>query len=189
MCIALLPSSSIVKFQNEVGDYKTIEWTRYMYFKIICTPNRYSLKYILHVPAVPALSQLGSCLRAPHQSYLPSNVQVNTTKHCRFYREQLSPTPPKAGPGQTICCKFVSYLQEVGNFLWRTTVFSTNKTEHHNITGILLKVALNTYMAYNSQKSLFVQRLIKSCILFCLRGMIFSGVLIFSNYKNKNTGL
>ena len=36
--------------------------------------------------------------------------------------------------------KFVSDLRQVCGFLW----FSTNKTDHHNITEILLKVALNT---------------------------------------------
>jgi hypothetical protein len=37
--------------------------------------------------------------------------------------------------------KFVSDLQQVGGFLW---VSSTNETDRHDITGILLKVALNT---------------------------------------------
>ena len=37
--------------------------------------------------------------------------------------------------------KFVSDLRQVGDFL---QVFSTNKTDCHNITEILLKVALNT---------------------------------------------
>ena len=36
--------------------------------------------------------------------------------------------------------KFSSDLRQVCGFLW----FSTNKTDHHNITEILLKVALNT---------------------------------------------
>jgi hypothetical protein len=38
---------------------------------------------------------------------------------------------------------FVSDLQQVSGFLW-ALVSSTNKTDHHNITEILLKVALNT---------------------------------------------
>ena len=40
--------------------------------------------------------------------------------------------------------KFVSDLQHVGGFLWGTPVSSANKTDCHNITGTLLKVALNT---------------------------------------------
>jgi hypothetical protein len=42
--------------------------------------------------------------------------------------------------------KFVSYLRQVGGFLWvlRLTVSSTNKTYRHDITEILLKVVLNT---------------------------------------------
>jgi hypothetical protein len=37
--------------------------------------------------------------------------------------------------------KFVSYSQQVGGFF---PVSSTNKTDHHDITDILLKVALNS---------------------------------------------
>jgi hypothetical protein len=37
-----------------------------------------------------------------HWSYLLSNVQVHTTTHCMFYREQLDPAPPKASPTQSI---------------------------------------------------------------------------------------
>ena len=37
--------------------------------------------------------------------------------------------------------KFVSEMQQLGGFLWFS---STNKTDRHNITEILWKVALNT---------------------------------------------
>ena len=40
--------------------------------------------------------------------------------------------------------KFVSDLQKVGGFLRVLPSSSTNKTDHHDITEILLKVALNT---------------------------------------------
>ena len=41
--------------------------------------------------------------------------------------------------------KFVSDLRQVGGFLrYCTPVSSTNKTDRHDITEILLKVALNT---------------------------------------------
>jgi len=40
--------------------------------------------------------------------------------------------------------KFVSDLLLVGGFLPDTPVSSTNKSDHHNITDILLNVALNT---------------------------------------------
>jgi hypothetical protein len=39
--------------------------------------------------------------------------------------------------------KFVSDLRQVGGFLC-IPVSSTNKTDYHDITEILLKVALNT---------------------------------------------
>ena len=40
--------------------------------------------------------------------------------------------------------KFVSDLRQVGGFFPGTPVSSTNKIDHHDITEILLKVALNT---------------------------------------------
>jgi hypothetical protein len=40
--------------------------------------------------------------------------------------------------------KFVSGLRQVGGFLRLLRFSSTNKTDHHDITEILLKVALNT---------------------------------------------
>jgi hypothetical protein len=40
--------------------------------------------------------------------------------------------------------KFVSDLQQVGGFFPGTPVSSINKTDHNDITEILLKVALNT---------------------------------------------
>jgi hypothetical protein len=40
--------------------------------------------------------------------------------------------------------KFVSDLRQVGGFSLGTPVSSTNKTDRHDITEILLKVALNT---------------------------------------------
>jgi hypothetical protein len=40
--------------------------------------------------------------------------------------------------------KFVSDLCQVGGFSPGTLVSSTNKTDRHDITEILLKVALNT---------------------------------------------
>ena len=40
--------------------------------------------------------------------------------------------------------KFVSDLRQVSGFSPGTPVSSTNKTDRHNITEILLKVALNT---------------------------------------------
>jgi hypothetical protein len=40
--------------------------------------------------------------------------------------------------------KFVSGLRQVGGFSAGTLVSSTNKTDRHDITEQLLKVALNT---------------------------------------------
>jgi hypothetical protein len=40
--------------------------------------------------------------------------------------------------------KFVSDLQQVWGFSLGAPVSRTNKTDHHDITEILLKVALNT---------------------------------------------
>ena len=40
--------------------------------------------------------------------------------------------------------KFVSDLWQVSSFLWETLISSINKTDRHDITEILSKVALNT---------------------------------------------
>jgi hypothetical protein len=40
--------------------------------------------------------------------------------------------------------QFISDLRQVGGFISNTSVSSTNKTDRHDITEILLKVALNT---------------------------------------------
>ena len=40
--------------------------------------------------------------------------------------------------------KFVNDLQQIGGFSWGTPVYSANKIDFHDITEILLKVALST---------------------------------------------
>ena len=45
---------------------------------------------------------------------------------------------------QNYVVKFVSELPQVGCFFPGTPVSSTNKTDRHDITEILLKVTLNT---------------------------------------------
>ena len=40
--------------------------------------------------------------------------------------------------------KFVNGLRQVGGFSLGTPVTYTNKTDHHDVAEILLKVALNT---------------------------------------------
>jgi len=46
---------------------------------------------------------------------------------------------------------FVCDLRQVAGFSPGTPVSSTNKTDHHDITEILLKVALNTIKQANKQ--------------------------------------
>ena len=71
-------------------------------------------------------------LQLPMQSVpITTNVGSNTTRG-------------KVYLVQHYVIKFVSVLRQVGGFLRHTLVSSTNKTESHDITGILLKVALNT---------------------------------------------
>ena len=50
--------------------------------------------------------------------------------------------------------KFVSDLRQVGEFSLSTPVSPTNKTDRHDITEILLKVALNTISLKLMQKEL-----------------------------------
>ena len=53
---------------------------------------------------------------------------------------------------------FISDLQQVSDFLPGTPISSANKTDHHDITEILLKVVLNTInlnLTYMVQWSLY----------------------------------
>jgi hypothetical protein len=49
----------------------------------------------------------------------------------------------------TLCDKFVSDLRQVGWFYPCPPISSTNKTDHHDMTEILLKVVLNTIKQIN----------------------------------------
>ena len=53
--------------------------------------------------------------------------------------------------------KFVSDLRQAGGFPPGTPVSSTNKTDRHNITEILLKVVLNTISQTNQSIFVFIQ--------------------------------
>jgi hypothetical protein len=59
--------------------------------------------------------------------------------------------PPKRGVLDTTCCKVCHWLASGQWFSMGTPVSSTNKTDRHDITEILLKVVLNT-MIKNSKK-------------------------------------
>jgi hypothetical protein len=56
--------------------------------------------------------------------------------------------------------KFVSNLQQVSDFFWVLPVFSTNKTDCHNITDILLKVVLSTITLKGTQKGEILNNLL-----------------------------
>jgi len=49
--------------------------------------------------------------------------------------------------------KFVSDLQQIGGFSLGTPVSSTNKTDRHDITEMLLKVTLNIINLKTNAKS------------------------------------
>ena len=53
-----------------------------------------------------------------------------------------NPAHAEVYPIQHYVIKLVSYLRQVGDFLWVLRFPSTNKTDHHDVTEILLKVAL-----------------------------------------------
>jgi hypothetical protein len=55
------------------------------------------------------------------------------------------------GEVYNIVIKFFSDLQQVGGFLPSPLVSSTKKTDHNNITKIMLKVALNTIKEKNNK--------------------------------------
>jgi hypothetical protein len=53
----------------------------------------------------------------------------------------------------TLCDKVCQWLATDG---WFSPVSSTNKTDRHDITGILLKVALNTIKQTNNQTNILI---------------------------------
>ena len=63
------------------------------------------------------------------------------------------PSPLTSYLDTTLYDKFVSDLRQLGGFSPGSPVSSTNKTDRHDITEILLKVALNTIKQTNKQTS------------------------------------
>jgi len=61
-----------------------------------------------------------------------------------------NPSHGKVYSIQHYLIKFVSHLRQAGGFLRVLPVSSTNKTDRHDITEILLKVALNTITLISS---------------------------------------
>ena len=57
----------------------------------------------------------------------------------------------------TLCDKFCQWLVTGQWFSWSPPVFSTNKTDCHDMTEVLLKVALNTIKQTNRQLLLLLQ--------------------------------
>ena len=64
--------------------------------------------------------------------------------HNIIQSNQTAYQPSQAYSIQQYVRKFVSDLWQVGGFLKGTPVSTTNRTDSHDITEILLKVALNT---------------------------------------------
>ena len=71
---------------------------------------------------------------AQHIVILNDSIMLNMSTTSTIYRDSR----------QHYVIQFISDLQQVGGFLWILQFSSTNKTDVHNITDILLKVALNT---------------------------------------------
>ena len=57
---------------------------------------------------------------------------------------------------QQYVINFVGDLRQVGSFL-RVSVFFTNKTDYHDITDILMKVALNTIKQTSILREIVIQ--------------------------------
>ena len=80
---------------------------------------------------------------------LVQSVPITTTKVV-----SLNPAHGEVYSIQQYVIKFVSDLRQVGGFLRVLRFPQTNKTEHHNITEISLKVVLNT-ITLNHRTSTF----------------------------------
>ena len=76
----------------------------------------------------------------------------------------MSSNLDQAGRGvQHYVIKFVSDLRQVDGFLW-VLRFPPSKTDRHDITEILLKVALNTIISNLS----FVYIFVYICLIYCI---------------------
>jgi hypothetical protein len=77
-------------------------------------------------------------------------VGFTTTYAISAYHHWCCEFESRLGRGvQHYVIKFVSELRQVGGFLRFHPVSSTNETDRHDITEILLKVALNTIKQTN----------------------------------------
>ena len=100
----------------------------------------------------------------------------------------LTPVHDEVYSVQHDVVKFVSDLLQVGGFR-RIPVSSTNKTDRHDKTDILLKVALNTIAPITSLLSLQHERIIKAkagwlrVSIICLSVDSFFFVSVISNIK------
>jgi hypothetical protein len=81
--------------------------------------------------------------------------------------------------------KFASDLPQVSGFSVGTSVSSINKTDHHDITEKLLKVALNTINHIPRKKTLKLQIL----LMYCIVSLSTSVLVIFFNIKGSNSSL
>jgi hypothetical protein len=75
-------------------------------------------------------------------TYISTGIGCCCISPCE--RRQIESRSGEVYSIQHYVIKFVSDLRQVGRFSLCTPVSSTNKTDCHNITEILLKVALNT---------------------------------------------
>jgi hypothetical protein len=71
------------------------------------------------------------------------NQMYCTSRYYRLYNV-VSSNPTQARLQHIYVIKFISDLRQVGGFSLDTPVSSINNTDRHDITEILLKVALNT---------------------------------------------
>ena len=85
-----------------------------------------------------------------------------------------------SNPAQAIqhyVIKFVSDLRQAGGFYPGTPVSSSNKTDRHNIAGILLNVGLNTIILTITLQ-IFMGHVYSSILIQIFMGHLYSSILI-----------
>ena len=111
-------------------------------------------------------------------------VGFTTTYAISAYHHWSCEFESRSGWGvQHYVIKFVSDLWQVGCFLWSPQVSSTNKTDCHDITEILLKVALNT-IKQNKQQNCKVRNNDIYIRIFRYFYFIFNLYSYFKNWIN-----
>ena len=95
---------------------------------------------------------------------------ITSLKYTYYYIVRSNPAHDEVYSIQHYVMKFISDLRQVGRFFSGIPVFSTNKTDRHDIAEILLKVALST-TSLLSMQIVYISPIVK---IYCQKRRLLS---------------